>query len=206
MRKCLLIIILLCVTNQMMQAQEFKDKELASLVNVVKMLRAQNEATYNKALQILKSDQKWTSMNETGALQPNECQHSDKVSKFKLNGLLTKVERGRKYVTTHGDMLNGEDERYNYSLFERTVKAGKTVSFKLKGREGRQAFVIVPFANDKSVLTCSSSIGKFVWSSEAFIAEIDMLLVKEQIITLKIKNETKENQAFVILNHNTRKQ
>lgn len=212
MRSYLITTLLLCTALQSATAQTITDKELGALVDVVKMLRTRNEATYNKARQILSADSKWTPMNETGGRQEGECRPADVVDKFKLNRILTNVEGSRKYVTTHGDMLNGEDERYNYSLYERTVKAGAKVTYKIKGREGRQTFVVVPFAQGAPALSASVSIdqkpiGKFVMEDGILVAECSSeAITRDREIVLTIENKNRSaNQAFVILNHNTRK-
>ena len=82
------------------------------------------EANFKKATGILSADMKWTPMNETGSVRPEECKPSDRVKGFKLNRILFKAEGSRKYVSTHGDMINGEDARFDYSLYERTLGKG----------------------------------------------------------------------------------
>ena len=59
-------------------AQEIKiDNELASLVEIVKILRVPSQANFSKVKQLLKADEKWTPMNETGKLQVTECKPSE---------------------------------------------------------------------------------------------------------------------------------
>lgn len=187
------------------------DDETMTLVEIVKMLRISNEANFNKATKLLSNDLKWTPMNETGNVRDVECKASDKVTGFKLNRILSKVEGSRKFVTTHGDMVNGEDTRFDYSLYERRLKAKSTVNYQLKGRSGKQTFVIIAYNKtarlkssvkygDKEVCKATSNtdgIVELTWDSN--------LPIPEKEFTLTISNETNLPQPFVIINHNTRK-
>ena len=98
MRKITICIILLSLCGYLMPLSAQTDKELASLVNVVKLLRVSTEANFKKATGILSADMKWTPMNETGSVRPEECKPSDRVKGFKLNRILFKAEGSRKYV------------------------------------------------------------------------------------------------------------
>jgi len=192
------------------QAQTM-DEELSSLVSVVKMLRDGSSASYSKVADYLKKDSKWTPMNETGTVKAQECRPSEISKRFKLNRILSQVDEGRKFVATHGDMLNGEDERYNYSLYERSVKATATVEYTLKGREGRQTFVIVPYLASGSGLSAEITLAN--GKTEKFQSGADGILIyesstaslaREDVIRISVANASGANQAFVLLNHNTR--
>lgn len=187
------------------------DRELAALVDIVKMLRESNETNFRKATDILTSDMKWTPMDETGAVRDGvECKASENVPRFKLNRILSRVDGSRKYVSTHGDMVNGEDARYDYSLYERALKPKAKVEYALKGREGRQTFIVVPY-NTTAKLDVSIVINgkKIVGQSDAdgtVVVNVDKNLpVKTDKLNLSVTNRTNAPQAFVIINHNTRK-
>lgn len=214
MRKSGLLLGLLFLMVQLVSAQSMNDKELQSLIEVVKMLRSSDEADFNKASQILAADTKWTSMSELGVKQHTECLPVDKVPGFKLNRILSKAEGNRKYVYTHGDMLNGEDERYNYSLYERSVKAGLEVTYKLKGREGGQTFVLIPYGGKGANLSGCIMLDdgmKIGFSPEIQDGGIlvayceSSILTRDKVFSVTIKNGSSQNQSFVIINHNTRK-
>lgn len=214
MKRGLFFVFSVFLAVQLVTAQSLDDKELQSLIGVVKMLRMSDETTFNKAEKILSVDTKWTSMNELGVKQKTECLPADKVPGFKLNRILSKAEGSRKYVYTHGDMLNGEDERYNYSLYERSVKAGQEVTYKLRGREGAQTFVIVPYrgnlANLSAYITLDGGqIINLVWDGQddgVLVAHCkSSLLTRDKVFAITVKNGSTENQSFVIINHNTRK-
>lgn len=205
-----LVLMLCCLA---LPAQTINDKELSKLVNIVVDLRkAPTADTYDRIKSIMLNDSLWTPMSELGSLRDEECPFSDKQLKsFKFNSILNTVDRRRKPVTTHGDGLNGEDIRYNYSLYERSVRAGKTVSYELKGRVGAQTFVIVPFNGEAATITANVEIdGKTIEFKESNIpgvltANYEGSLIKTDRFTIQVKNGSKVGQAFVIINHNTRK-
>lgn len=200
--------LIMCVIAQICTAQNvaIQDKELASLVGVAKMLRVQNEANFEKAKQILKADDKWTPMSETGDVRDTECKPVDKALGFKLNRILTSVARERKYVSTKGEMLNGEDERYNYSLYERSLKKKSEATYTLKNRHGKQTIIIVPFNAQKGNLTVRIN-GKRLSSAKELDDGIIIcgFSVKNKDITLTVSNKSTEPLSFVIINHNSRK-
>ena len=176
------------------------DKELNSLVTMVKNLRqagvAEQKQAFNNTFQSLVADTAWTPMNELRDKNGAECPHSDKsLPRFRLNRMLSKAEQVHQgvAVATNG-FMNGQDPRFNYSLYEKSVMAGKRVSYTFSGREGRQVFVVVPYKTSSSqrlsdgtlVLECTESINT------------------KTPLTLEISNEGSEGMAMVILNHNTR--
>lgn len=206
-----MIAMMVLLPVRMLVAQSAAEDDLASLVGIVKMLRTQNEANYGRAAQMLGGNACWTPMTEINRLQEGECRPADNVPGFKLNRLLSKVDADRKYVSTHGDMLNGEDERYNYSLYERAVKSGAEVIYTLQGREGEQVFVIVPFVGEKSGLSASLEIEGY---EPAAFSETDgtlraecrsVRLTRDQKVRIVVKNGSDSDRSFVLINHNTRK-
>jgi hypothetical protein len=141
-------------------------------------------------------------------LRQQECHPSDHVPGFKLNRILNTIDGNRKYVSTHGDMLNGEDKRYNYSLYERSVKKGNTVSYKLKGRKGYQIFVVVPFTGKQSGLSAFITSEKnnrvnFSCAADGTLT-VSYKLRSDQEFAIAINNKGKSNQSFVLINYNSR--
>lgn len=189
-------------------AQEIKmDKELSSLVGLVKMLRVQNETNFDKAVQQLKGDYSWTAMSETGDIRKTECKPADKVCGFKLNRIMNKALNGRKCVSSKDEMLNGEDLRYNYSLYERSLKGKNKATYTLKNRYGKQTLVVVPFNGQKGSLSIEVN-GKAVASTqEGKDGTLYSSFTSDgQPLSLTISNLSKTPLAFVILNHNSRKE
>lgn len=213
MRRVVMIIafVLSCLA---LPAQNFNDKELSDLVKIVVDLRDNySDKTYDKVRSLLLNDEKWTQMCELeeGSSKVGECSPSDPVDCSYLNSILTEVDDLRKKPATHGDALNGEDPRYHYSLYECYIKAGATVEYKLKGREGAQTFVIVPFAGNKSGVTATVNIKGTPISFDKdatyglLVANYkEGQLKKDDYFTLTVSNTSAHSQAFVIINHNTR--
>lgn len=206
--KRLSLVILLLIPFLSINAQMKMDGEMQSLIESVCELRGANQQTYNNVRERFMADNAWTPMNETGNLKDGECRPYDNVAGFKLNRMLTLVAGDRKYVSVHGDMLNGEDTRFNYSLYERSVHAGATVDYVLKGRKGCQWFVIVTYDTVPGVLSATVKLpggepqvfenrGDGVLA--VYIDSPDLVPVNE--ITISVTGRNKD-QSFVILNHN----
>lgn len=202
------ILMLLAVAAIGMQAQEITDGELAKLVSIVKMLRTKTPASYNNVFSKLKADRKWTQMDETQVNDP-ALGHAANGSFFRLNIIMNNVDDARQYVATQGNMLNGEHERYNYSMYEHALKAGKSVSFELKKRKGPQTLVIVPFSGKAAKISASVSIASQVRTDAdgtVIITCPGKDLADGNKLTITISNGSEKVQSFVLLNHNTRKQ
>lgn len=209
-----LMIFLLAFCPLWIQAQNMSlDPKLKSLVDAVLELRKGTEATSQKVEKNLSGYYYWTPMNEIGGKNEGECPLGKVSKKFKLNRILNQIAGSRVYKSTHGDMLNGEDSRFDYSLYERAVKGGKSVTYTLVGRVGKQCFVIVPFSKSGSGISATLCVdgGEPVsFSTNAadgtLVAWLDTpQLTAKQAITLTVTNGSKQNQAFVVLNHNSRK-
>lgn len=206
--KSLFLLLLTWISLPLAAQSLTMDGEMEYLVSIVRLLGQQKESSFQEACRQLSADMKWTPMNETGVFQEGECSPTDKVPGFKLNRALSRVAGDRKYVSVKGDMLNGEDERYDYSLYERSVRAGQTVRYTLKGREGNQLFVLVPYSG----MGLSGSVTAAEGEPVPFIAGPDGTMVahlhcpslkKDQPVTITVVGG-RQSQAFVLLNHNTR--
>lgn len=188
-------------------AQKETDWELQHLMSTVSTLRQSNETTWNQALQSFKRDSLWTMMDEIKS--SNEYKPIGN-NQFKLNAILNDCSGYNKQMV-RGDFLNGNDPNYDYSLIERGIKKGCTVSYEMSYREGRQTFVVMPykktdgkievkaFHNDKPVgETYTDDEGNIHLSINANVKSSDKL-------RLVITNHNDENMPVVIINHNTRK-
>ena len=193
-----------CVVT--LQAQEVKmDEELSALVDVVKILRNPGESNFHKATKLLKADEKWTPMNETGRLKATECKASEIIPTFKLNRILISVMKEQKRISTTGTMLNGEDSRYNYSLYERSLKKGKSAIYKLKKRYGKQTFVLVPYTKKKESLSVLIDGKKPITTEQEDGTLICSFNSSGNEILLAVTNKSGAALSFVLLNHNSRK-
>lgn len=207
MKGKIFVLIMLALSIMGVRAQTIADGELSSLVSMVRMLRTKNLTTYNKAVNQLAKDRQWTLMDEIDSLQP-ALGHVGKESMFRINTIMYNAERSRQQVSTQGNFLSGEDERYNYSLYEKALKAGKSVTFHLKKRMGRQTFVIVPFKDKAAKMSASVSIGgkTEMGTDGTIVITCDgKSLTNGSVIDVTITNGSNADQSFVLLNHNTRK-
>ena len=184
-----------------------QDAELNKLVDIVKSLRSGGEKARNEAVSLLASDEAWTPMDEAFD-RKTECRVSEVKGRFKLNPVLTDAEyEGRKYQHSSGNHLNGADNRYNYSLYEKTIKASAASTFHLRGRWGEQTFIILPYDGASSGITAEvtgNDSFKSVRNSDGSI-KLTGIATKDELLTIRITNASGSNASYVILNHNSRK-
>lgn len=186
------------------------DAELDRLVGIAAMLRTADATVYGRALQMLQADPKWTPMDELGRVQQSECTPADKAPRFRLNRLLSRADGSRKPVASRGDFLNGEDERFNYSLYERTLRARSRATYRIKGRQGRQTFVLLPLTATGHGLTLSVSAPGCAFRLQRTLESGAQVYVsaaplrKDQVLTLTVTNASAAPQSFVLVNHNPR--
>lgn len=199
-------IILLLVTFCLVSAKAQND-ELNKLTDIVKSLQTGGEKAYNDAVSKLAADKLWTPMDELSIDRSVECRASERVPGFRLNSALTNAESKERYQTSTGNHLNGADIRYNYSLFEKTLKAGKTASFALPQRWGEQVIIIIPF-NVNAKISAKARGGEkdfTVTPSGNGSLKLTGAVVKGQTLDLSVTNESGENTSYVIINYNSRK-
>lgn len=213
MKKSLVLLLSLSLTFPVL-AQESLDPEVQRLIEIVASLRQteQQEDAWNQAAEDLGKDTQWTIMDEITPHE-NECSLSDrKVKWFALNRILSQ-RMGYEDNKTRGDFNNGEDPNFNYSLIERSVKAGFTVEYELSSREGEQVFIIMPANTEKAKFEVALYRGKDKLAQGKALNSGDIYMkveAKEGVIAkdalrLVISNNDDEDTAFVIINHNTRK-
>jgi len=184
-----------------------QNDELNTLTDIVKSLQSGGKKAYKAAIATLASDKLWTPMDELAIDRNVECKASERVPGFRLNAVLTNAENEDRYQTTTGNHLNGADIRYNYSLFEKTLRVGKTASFSLQGRWGEQVLIILPF-NPQTKITAKASGGDkdfTVAPSGNGSLKLTGAVLKGKPLNLTITNDSGENISYVILNYNSRK-
>lgn len=204
--------------------QQLNDPILTKLIHNVSKLRGNTDSdrtvAYGHLKDTLSQDQSWTRMDELIDTDHGECRPTDKnIRWFRINGLLNELEMQRSgQDDIVGNFLNGEDPRFNYALLEKSVKAGSSVCYPIKGREGAQIFVLIPYDNsyqdlsfkllkDQQVLAEATrdTDGNFYlfYPKDPALNCID--IKPENVISLKIINHGQLPIAFVLINHNTRK-
>ncbi len=188
------------------------DNKMQHLTNLVMSLRGANKQQWEKITESFKNDNTWTLMDEIIPDREHECLPTDRtIQRFSLNRILSQ-QMGYEKNKVLGEFNNGEDPHFNYSLIERSVKSGKTVSYELKSREGKQIFVIVPYEKDAKMeaeITLSGKSTKKVKQQEdgnIYLTTPDNLKISpKDVLKIHITNIGKKNMAFVLMNHNTRK-
>lgn len=185
-----------------------QDAELSALSETVKALRNGGATAFDNAVGKLAKDAAWTPMNELKASDPSaECRASDRVPGFKLNKLLAKAEQAQRFETSTGNMLNGENPLYSYSLYERALKPGKTASYALRSRFGEQTFIFIPYDKD-AAFDIEISCGDVSFEKTRYNDGSVRLCGKAaegKAVAIKITNKDSANRSFVLLNHNPRK-
>ena len=213
MKKSLILLLNLFLTFPVF-AQESLDPEMQHLMEIVASLRQTErpEEAWNQANEDFGNDTRWTIMDEITPHE-NECLLSDrKVKWFALNRILSQ-RMGYEDNKTRGDFNNGEDPNFNYSLIERSVKAGRKVEYELSSREGEQIFIIMPSNTEKAKFEISLYRGKDKLAQGKTLNSGDIYMkidakkeiTADDVLRLVVINNSNENMAFVIINHNTRK-
>ena len=207
MKKLLLLLLVNLVLIGQIFAQKATDQELQHLMSVVSTLRQSDESNWNKALSSFQNDSLWTIMDEA-VRDDNECWLVGKMQ-FKLNAILTKGSNYDKKRVS-GEFLNGNDPNFNYSLTERGIKKGCSVSYELSYREGRQTFVVMPFEKHAKITVEAFLNGKTIGESATdadgnIILSINAKVNKSDKLMLKITNNSNSDMPVVIINHNSRK-
>ena len=215
MKKTLLLTTLTLFFGFGVFAQAGIDRETQHLIDIVTSIRqaapAQRESAWKAASTALSADKSWTIMDEI-VPHKNECRLTDRtVQWFSINRILSQ-QSGYETNQVRGDFNNGENPDFNYSLIERSLKAGLTAEYDLKSREGEQAFVIVPFDPNASIEAEVSrngvSLGKGMRNKDG---NIYVTIGKEQnvkpkdVLHLVISNKGSQSMTYVLINHNGRK-
>lgn len=199
-------ILLLLFTICFISAKAQND-ELNKLTDIVKSLQTGGEKAYKDAIVALAADKLWTPMDELAIDRNVECRASERVPGFRLNSALTNAENKERYQTSTGNHLNGADIRYNYSLFEKTLKTAKTATFSLPQRWGEQVLIIIPF-NPQSKIEATANGGDkdfIVTPNGNGSLKLTGSVVKGNPLNLTVTNKSDENISYVILNYNSRK-
>ena len=225
--KGILTISLLLVCSLLGFAQKTgEDAELDALVANVCSLRGHQsrDAVYDKVKDAFVNDELWTQMLELGRIPlDGECRPLPDDVSFRLNRLLVNVEndlRPKAYQSTHGDFKNGEDPKYSYSLMERYIAAGDTVTYQLNknvtpqqveyNRHGSQEFVVLPFDPDtvgelEATLIIREEKIAFTKDNERGLLTAKGVAVRDETFMIEVVNNGNKPQSIVIINHNTRR-
>ena len=186
----------------------------SKLLNAVLVLRHGDTIAWKTAYnELAKQQSQFTLMNELKD-ERNDCSlGTDNVKSFGVNRIVADLKMGLRVQNTGQELLDGSDTRFKYSLFEKGIKKGCTSTYTLKGRSGKQVFLIVPFAADqpytselrKSDGTLIAPSGKDAEGITYYFVDTKTGPTLGETLMLKISNkDLKNNASFVIINHNYR--
>ena len=207
---CGLLLVLLFMIPGLVVGQEPTKvpDELSAIVRRCVQLRLQTNT--DKVAREFAYDHAWTLMDELPVDKAGECTLKNRVDTFGLNEMGFRLAKSHSGVTNaRSRFRNGQDPRYNYSFIEVTAKKGCAVSYDITRRQGRQVFVVVPYSPNANFRLTMSRNGKSVGriekdSNGAAYLFIDEAVEKDDTLHLTIQNNSGRNQAFVIINYNSR--
>lgn len=189
-----------------------EDEEMQNLIDIVGTLRGTCDKTaWDNVKETLANDKQWTIMDELRQSE-NECRITDRtVQWFSINRMLSQ-NMGYENSRARGDFNSGEDPNFNYSLIERSVKAGAAVSYELKFRQGKQEFVVMPYETEGVNMTIEAyrgdellATGKTASDGNIYLViDADKNIKSDDVMRIVVTNNGDKNMAFVIINHNTR--
>lgn len=197
------LLMILCPSTALAQTEV--PTEMTTIINRCKQLR--NSSNMNKVSHEFLYDMSWTLMDEIDIDRKGECTVKDQVSMFGVNDMGYRIAKRQDGATNMGGRFrNGQDERYQYSFIEITVKKGMSVNYEITGRQGVQQFAVLPYTNTASfsvsVKIGGMPFGKSVMKDGVCYVQLDKKVSKSDKFSLSIHNHTGKNMAFVIVNHN----
>lgn len=182
--------------------------ELNRLLDIVQSLRSGGEKSYNAAIKSLAADKLWTPMDELGRNNDAECRIADNVPGFRLNSVMTNAENKQRYQTTTGNHLNGSDSRFDYSLYEKTIRSGKTATYRLNKRKGAQTFLFVPYDGKGAGLKIGVKCGANNFTGTTLgngVVKFTGIATEGNPVDVTVTNQGGKNASYVIINYNSRK-
>lgn len=204
MKRLVYIFLLLAVTL----SAKAQTSELNQLTDIVLSLRSGGENAFKKAVATLSTDRLWTPMDELGRNNEVECKVADHVPGFKLNAVLTNAENQQRKQVSTGNHLNGADTRYNFSLYEKTLKAGMNATYILRGRRGEQVFIFIPYDAKNSGLEPSITCNGKAFTAQTLnngIIKLTGTASNSYPLQFRVTNNGGKNASYVLINYNSRK-
>jgi hypothetical protein len=214
--RSIIVLLIFLTGTQTMNAQtleEAGEHELLQMRNAVLLLRNDNEKSWNKAQDELdKLKEIFTLMDELRDSK-NDCKPiSSEVKRFGVNIIVSELKNGRRIQLSNRELLDGSDERFDFSMFEKCIKKNSTATYKMTGRYGKQVFLVIPYRSGNKY-SCSLQFGERAPLKPDIIDKngISYFFIDanegpspEETTTLKITNKKNGNASFVIMNHNYR--
>lgn len=179
------------------------------ICDYVKILR-DNPERYAEVNEMMYNDLSWSLMTDfydNCMSKENMCSIFDNVEITGINDRAYYVELNRGNIPQSSDnFCTGTDIQTNYLFYECSVVTGTRILTTLTDRNGRQLFVIIPF--NKGCLEVKVSFnGNYIapiTNTDGHICfMINENVKKDDNIEVEVTNMSKNNQSFVIINHNS---
>ena len=207
----LYILFMVSAANAQSHNNELHDSVMEKICGYVESLRTDPDG-YEAVRDQMAKDMKWTMMSEfaDSCSTPEAlCGLRDRVKRTGINDIALQAEHKRGTVARSADVFcNGNDPKYNYSLYEVKVKAGQTVESRLSHRKGQQYFLILPYSMGLDIeMTCRGSkvpCTRHKDGSTSFT--IRKPIEENDTIGIRISNRTDGNLSAVMINHNSHRQ
>lgn len=198
-------------------AQEPNDSYLQDIAKVVKGLRKDNNTVRRSAIETLSENDKpkITLMDEIRIEEKDKAKEvkGSKGNRFKLNQVVAYVYKNQNHrLESKSNMLNGNEKDIHYSVIEKSVKRGTTITYWLQGRSGEQEFVFIPYSpNTEYEVTINIGNDEIITKHATGDCHIKLRSVSfYETISFSIRYlEDKTNkdavESFAILNYNPQK-
>lgn len=182
------------------------------MLDAVLLLRKGDAKSWNTAQSEFRKRQNQITLMDELFDPEHDCPLvSGQIKTFGVNRIFTDMKHNQPQNTGQ-PLLDGSDPHFNYSLYEKGIKAGKTALYTLSGRTGRQVFLVVPYSAKQPYTvelirqdgTVIPATGKDANGVTYFIVNTADGPNSGEILTLKIQNKDSINATFVIINHNYR--
>lgn len=213
MKKSIITAILLACTTIAASAQtsDLHDSVMERICSYVEALRSDPDG-YEVVRAKMAEDMKWTMMSEfaDSCSTPEAlCGLRDRVRRTGINDIALQAEHMRGTVAKSAELFcNGNDPKYNYSLYEVKVKPGCHVRSRLSHRKGQQYFVVIPYEDGISaeIICKGSSIPYSIMKDGSMAFVVEKSLNEDDIIEISISNNTDSSRSAVVINHNSHRQ
>lgn len=205
--------IITCICTYAQSHSDLHDRQVGILAGHVRTLH-DNPDAYVSVREAMAKDLKWTMMSEfaDSCSTPEAfCGLRDRVKRTGLNDIALQAEHQRGTVAKSTDLFcNGNDPRYNYSLFEAKIKAGTCMKSRLSHRKGKQYFLVIPFDGPEGLTIeiryRDEQVRPSALQDGSLAYVIDSPVMENEVIEISVYNSSSYNRSFVIINNNSHRQ
>lgn len=197
---CIVLILMLAVPQK---ASAQYNAEMEKLIRLTTSMRDQSKRA--QVLDELRNDEKWTLMDEL-SVDMNECTYGDKVDMFGVNDIAAEIaQKDKGIINSGGRFKHSADGKHQYSFIELTARAGKTITYDVRGHAGTQHIAIVPFDKSRQYTAVFFSDGDELTAhtQKDGISYFTVEVGKRGNYEFEITNNGSRNASFVVITYNT---